>query len=200
MAPDVEDRAVQRLSGLATVDSFDRADSASIGWSENGQAWVPVTAGPIISDGALHYSAGAGPHLVITRILSQHMEIEAELSWATSAGLYLVFRYQNSTNYLMLGLETNGTALRLYKVVSGTATQLGSTVTVAAPSGLFHKVKVTAVGDNIRCYFEDALVLTVADATHNTQEWAGIRMGVGATALTHRVRNFVSRRRAGRFA
>lgn len=198
VAPPIEIKAPARLGTLGIVDSFDRADGP-VGWSENGQFWS-VPAGPTIKDGALDHNASTGPHLVMGRVANPNMEIEAEISWSGSSGVYLVLRYQNATNYLMIGIETSGTMLRLYKVVAGVANKLGTDMAILAPSGLFHKVKVTAVGDNIRCYFEDALLQTVTDTSFNTQEWAGVRLGVAATAANHRIRNFVARRRAGRAA
>jgi hypothetical protein len=124
------------------------------------------------------------------------MEVEAEVSWTTTAGLYLVTRYNSASDYLMAGIESSGTVVRLYKVVAGVTTQLG-TASLSAPAGLFYKLKVVSVGDVHRVYFEDDLVIAATDAAHNTREYAGIRLGVAATTATHRVRNFVVRRRAG---
>lgn len=199
VAPPVADRAIKRLDQIAIADSFDRPDSTTIGWSENGQVWS-APAGPTVTGGQLDHTASDGPHLVVGRVVAPNMEVEADLQWLTSSGVALVLRYQDQNNYLNVAIESAGTFLRLYKVVAGVSTVLGTPAAILAPAGLFHRVRVIANGDNIRAYFEDELVLTVTDSTFNTAEWAGVRLGVAATTCTHRVRNFVARRRSGRAA
>jgi hypothetical protein len=202
VVPSLEQRAIERLNKIAVVDSFDRADTVApnIGRSENGQKWTSPNPGPRILDGALDWTGSTGPYATVSRVLTPHMEVEAELLWTGVSGVCLLARYQDDSNYLMAALETDGTALRLYKVVAGVTTQIGATITVSAPTGIFHKVKLTCVGNNLRMYFEDDLVLTASDSAHNTQEYAGVRLGVSGTTATHRVQNFVARRRAGRLS
>ncbi|MGN7250037.1 sialidase family protein [Arthrobacter sp. SAFR-014] len=198
-APRPEQIAIGRLSNIATVDSFDRADSSSVGRSDNGQYWSSF-AGPQIKDGALEYSGSAGPFLVMTKILAPSQEVEAELLWSSNSGVALVFRYENAANYWMVSIETAGDNVRLYKVVAGAATQV-ATAGVSAPSGQFHKVKVSALGDNIRVFLEDIPLYSATDSTHaSTGIWAGVRVGSDSVSCTHRVRNFISRRRSGRLA
>lgn len=196
VTPPITDRALKRLDSIAIVDSFDRPSSTTIGRSENGQLWS-APAGPTITEGTLTHAASTGPHLILGRVLAPNMDVEVELSWLTSSGVALVFRYQDQSNYLNVAVESAGTFLRLYKVVAGVSTVLGSPAAILAPAGLFHRVRVSAVGDNIRVFFEDEHVMTVTESTFNAAEWAGVRVGVDATACTHQARNFVARRRSG---
>lgn len=202
VVPPLESRAMDRLNKIAVVDSFDRADTVApnIGRSENGQKWISPNPGPRIFDGALEWTGSTGPYLTTSRVLTPHMEVEAEFMWTGGPGVCLVARYFSDTDYLMAALETSGTAVRLYKVVAGVATQIGSTITVSALAGFWHKMKLTCVGDVLRVYFEDDLVITATDATHNTREYAGVRLGVNGTSVTHKVQNFVALRRAGRLS
>ena len=187
--PSAIERSVQRLSALAVTDSFDRAPGP-LGQSDNGQDWMGSTA-PTIQSGT-YYDASGSPSVVYANALSADVEIEAEFMWTGVAGFYLIFRVQDTSNYLMFGIETAGQNARLYKVVGGTATQLG-TQALSVPANAFHKLKVSTVGDNIRCYVEDVSVMTVTDSTLDTQSGVGIRTGVAAG--THRARFFRAYRR-----
>lgn len=200
VAPPAEARAVDRLNTLGVVDSFDRADApaGSVGWSDNGQRWVSTVPGPGILDGALYWSGTGGPYLVTARAGDPDMEVEAEVMYSSSTGIYLLSRYNAATDYLMAGIESAGVSL--YKVVAGVTTKLGTTVAVPTVSGSWHKLKLTSIGTTHRVYFEDDLIITQTDSAHSTREWAGVRMGVASTLATHRVRNFVARRRGGRAA
>lgn len=189
------EKAVQRASGIAVADSFDRADGPLV-QSDNGVDWFGTDNKIAIVDRALQCGDNTAIHVPYINAVATDYEIEAEVSWTGNAGAYLVFRYQNSTNYLMFGVESGGSVVRLYKVVNGTATQLG-TASLAFPAGPFHKLRVSTIGDTIRCYVEDVSVIAVTDTTGSGMPWCGVRIGASGAALVHRIRNFVVRRRGG---
>jgi hypothetical protein len=58
-------------------------------------------------------------------------------------------------------LEDN---FRVYKVVAGKRTQLG-TADAKIPSGQWHTIRVVQKGDHIQCYLDGALRLDVKDGT-----------------------------------
>ena len=60
-------------------------------------------------------------------------------------------------------LENN---FRLYKVVDGKRTQLGS-VDVKAPAGKWHTLRIVQEGNSIQCYLNDKLELESKDETFN---------------------------------
>ncbi|WP_052663822.1 sialidase family protein [Psychromicrobium lacuslunae] len=192
-AAKLADKALDRANTVAVADAFDRADGP-IGQSDNGTDWVGT--GPVISGGTLFDNRSDGFNVIYANTLTGDNEVEAEVAWGGASGVYLLCRVQDANNYLMFGIESNGANARLYKVVGGTATQLG-TAAVSAPANVFHKLKVVNVGGNVRCYIEDIQVIVVTDSSLQGQTWVGLRTGVAATGPVHLVRNFIARRRGG---
>lgn len=190
-------RAVGQRNALAVVDSFDRPDGA-LGSADNGADWVAPAAVTISGGSLLDTTSNlAAGNLTYANALVPHVEVEAEVMWTTVSGVYLVFRLQNSSNYWMAGVEGGGVSARIYKIVGGVATQVGTTGTVSMPAGFWHKLRLVAVGDNIKFYLEDVLVTSGTDSALNTMPWVGVRTGSGTASTSHRVRNFVARRRSG---
>lgn len=189
-------RALTRSNTLAVADSFDRPNGP-IGVSDNGIDWT-APAAVTIAEGVLQDTTSnlATGNFTIANALTAHVDIEVEVQWTTVSGIYVVYRYQNASNFWMAGVETNGVNARIYKIVAGVTTQVGTTGTVAMPAGFWHKLRVVAVGDNHKLYLEDVLVTSGTDAALNTMPWVGLRTGTSGT-VTHRARNFTARRRAG---
>jgi len=64
----------------------------------------------------------------------------------------LAFRLQDETNYYALRISSLGSNVRFYKVVNGIRTPpIG--VSVPVPRGVWHELKVSCVGNQIRCWF-----------------------------------------------
>lgn len=195
VVPPQAHRAIDRLRYIAAVDDFDHpartfadGDRTIDGkrWSTDGSA--------TITDGQLQDAAANGAHVHWLKTLVTSHEVEAEMHWTANAGIALLCRVQDTSNYLMATLESGGAAARIYKVVAGTATQL-ATATVSYPSGVWHKYRFSAVGNNLKFYIEDTLVASVTDATFNNQGGAGIRTGSASIGTIHKVRNFIATRR-----
>ena len=191
-------RVLDRFRTVAVADDFDRPNSASLGYSSNGQLWVSQ-GGAVIQDGALFDPTAdqLNGRLHYANALTPDVEVEAEGMWTGNAGIFLVFRLQNSTNYIRAGIETAGTRARIYKTVGGVITQIGADGVVSVPAGFYHRLRVTAVGDNIRFFVEDQLVTSGTDAALNTMPWVGLRTGGNVAGAQHRFRNFVAHRRTG---
>jgi hypothetical protein len=75
-----------------------------------------------------------------------------------------VWRYQDRDNYYIARMNPLEDNFRVYKVVSGRRTQLGSS-DVEAPAGKWHKIRVVQKGNHIQCYLNDKLHLDVRDGT-----------------------------------
>ncbi len=89
---------------------------------------------------------------------------------ARDAGNYYIARYNP--------LEEN---YRVYKVVDGRRTQLGS-ADIEASEG-WHALRVTMAGDHIRCYYDEKLYLDVRDPTFDAAGKVGL--WTKADAQTH---------------
>jgi len=75
-----------------------------------------------------------------------------------------VWRYQDTKNYYIARMNPLEDNYRVYKVVDGKRTQLG-TAAVEAPTGKWHKLRVVQRGERIQCYLNDKLHLDVKDDT-----------------------------------
>jgi hypothetical protein len=75
-----------------------------------------------------------------------------------------VWRYQDENNYYIARMNPLEDNFRVYKVVSGRRTQLGSS-DVEAPAGTWHKIRVVQEGGHIQCYLNGKLHLDVRDGT-----------------------------------
>lgn len=75
-----------------------------------------------------------------------------------------VWRYQNADNYYIARVNPLENNYRVYKVVNGKRTQLGS-LDVTVPTGEWRVLRVVHSGDHIRCYVDDQLCLDVHDST-----------------------------------
>jgi hypothetical protein len=75
-----------------------------------------------------------------------------------------VWRYQDENNYYIARMNPLENNFRVYKVVSGKRTQLGSS-DAAAPAGKWHTIRAVQKGNAIQCYLNGKLHLDVQDDT-----------------------------------
>ena len=75
-----------------------------------------------------------------------------------------VWRYQDANNYYVARMNPLEDNYRVYKVVNGKRTQLGS-ADVEFLAGEWRTLRVVHSGDHIRCYLGDRLYLDVKDET-----------------------------------
>ena len=73
-----------------------------------------------------------------------------------------VWRYQDANNYYIARMNPLEDNYRVYKVVNGKRTQLGS-ADVKIPTGEWHTLRVVHKDDHIRCYLGDQLYLDAKD-------------------------------------
>jgi hypothetical protein len=75
-----------------------------------------------------------------------------------------VWRYQDANNYYVCRMNPLEDNFRVYKVVSGKRTQLG-TADVEAAAGKWHTIRIVHKGDRIQCHLNGKLLLDVKDTT-----------------------------------
>lgn len=197
VTPDSVNRTTERITSIVAVDDFHRPNApfATGDRSNDGVKWNSQ-GGATVLESALDDRAATGPHVHYVRTMATSHEVEAEVSWSGNSGLALILRLQDQNNFLMATVETNGVNARIYKIVAGVATQLGTTGTVSVPNGIWHKFRFSAIGNNLRFYVEDQLVVSVADATFNNMGNAGVRTGTVTAGTIHRIRHVIIRRRS----
>ena len=75
-----------------------------------------------------------------------------------------IWRYQDPKNYYVARMNPLEDNFRVYKVRDGVRTQLAS-ADAKLPAGEWHRIRISQVGDRIRCYLDDKLLLDVRDGT-----------------------------------
>lgn len=160
--------------------------------------WVVGAGAMQASNGcAVSTTADGTPDLAWLDLAVADVELEGEFSFTGQAGFGLIARVTAASNtYLLLTVETGGTAVRLYKVVSGTATQLAA-LTTSVNTSSWVKLRMVVRGNVIQCFINGwpafGYELTGGDAT----TFAGqVRHGLKLNAQpggVHRCRRFVAR-------
>ena len=75
-----------------------------------------------------------------------------------------VWRYKDDNNYYIARMNPLEDNYRVYKVVAGKRTELGS-VDIKISSGEWHTIRVVHKADHIQCYLDGKLYLDVKDGT-----------------------------------
>jgi hypothetical protein len=83
-----------------------------------------------------------------------------------------VWRARDARNYYIARYNPLEANYRVYKVVDGQRTQLGTAD--IEPSDGWHALRVAMVGDRIRCYYDDKLYLDVRDPTFDAAGKVGL--------------------------
>ncbi len=77
----------------------------------------------------------------------------------------LVWRYQDAKNYYVARMNPLESNYRVYKVVDGKRTQLGTKEDVKIPAGEWHVLKIEQTGEQIECWLDGKKYLEVKDDT-----------------------------------
>jgi hypothetical protein len=93
-----------------------------------------------------------------------------------------VWRYQDANNYYIARVNPLEDNFRVYKVVNGERSQLGTAAATAA-TGEWHTIRIVHEGDHIRCYLNDELHLDVRDDTFTKA--GGVGLWTKADAVTY---------------
>jgi hypothetical protein len=86
----------------------------------------------------------------------------------------LVWRYQDADNYYLARMNPLEDNFRVYRVVNGKRTQLGTKDNLKIPSGEWHTITISQTGDIIMCSLDGKKYLDVKDATFLTSGKVGL--------------------------
>jgi hypothetical protein len=100
---------------------------------------------------------------------TRYLDVDLSVSFKavngeTDQGGGLVWRYKDANNYYIARMNPLEDNFRLYKVVDGKRSQLGS-AEVEAPAGKWHTIRIVQEGNHIQCYLNAKLHLDAKDDT-----------------------------------
>ena len=157
-------------------DVCNRADNAAVpGTASSGQAWT-VSAGTVgVLANALYAPAAANSRATINSgIADGEFGLTSLALPAAAAEVWLVFRYQDSTNYWRFGKHSTGsTNWRLQSVIAGSTADLFSLTGKAALAG--DRLKVVCNGNTIDCYLNGVLLGSASSSSFATATSFGIQ-------------------------
>ncbi len=121
-------------------------------------------------------TSGLGPNTLFNLAISDaanlidvNMELSLKpLSGKIDQGGGPVWRYRNSNNYYVARWNPLEGDFRLFKVIDGKRTQLGTTVSLDSKLGEWHTISVSHLGDHIKVSFDQKTVFNVDDASIQT--------------------------------
>ena len=190
LIPDDRTAVASGADQLLFTEGFTQADGVlRAPWSVNA-AGVQTRDGTAVSGAADNV-----PDLAWVDLATGDVELEGEFSFTGQAGFGLIARQVSANTYLLLTVETGGTALRLYKVISGTATQLAA-LGVNVNQSSWTKLRMVVRGNVVQCFTNGwpsfGHELTGTDATTFAgQPRHGIKLN--ASGGVQRCRRFVAR-------
>lgn len=161
--------------------SFEDAEVGKLpaGWSAAktgegpGSVWkVLLVAGAPNGPNVLAQTSAEGPKAMFNLCIANETSFtDVDLSVAImprvgdiDQGGGLVWRYRDANNYYVARVNPLEDNYRVYKVVAGKRTQLGS-AEVEAPVGKWHTLRIVHKGDHIQCSLNGKLHLDVKDDT-----------------------------------
>jgi hypothetical protein len=141
------------------TDNFDRADTTNnIGTpSDAGSAWTQSQGTWGIASNAGYESSAAGAQN-IAQLEASLADVDVQVTLSNvSAGADAgpVARFADTSNYLLWIYTIGSSGLRMFKVVAGSFTQLGSTASYTAANG--DVLKFTVNGSTLNGYVNGAL-------------------------------------------
>lgn len=77
----------------------------------------------------------------------------------------IVWRYQDANNYYVARMNPLEDNYRVYKVVAGKRTQLGTKEDLKIPAGEWHVLKIKQAGEQIECWLDGKKYLDAKDDT-----------------------------------
>lgn len=138
------------------IDTFDGPELNPAWIAYGGSVWG-------IESGKLKIITSGGIRdTILMETTWANVAVECQLDSTDSR---LSFRAIDHNNQLFFGNTSSSSVHQLYKVVDGTATVLGNSGITRTPGDV---VRVVAIGDNIKCYVNDVLVLEVAESFNQT--------------------------------
>lgn len=140
-------------------------------------------------------SGGSGALYLYTAISDNDVDLIVDMDESDAGGL--VWRFVDTNNYYELGAYDDSSSrgftnqLRLYKVVAGTRSLIGSASTISWPRSTpgtspYKRIRVTMLGSTITVYFDGTIMQTATDST-----FASGKMGLrndGGTSRYYQLR------------
>lgn len=171
------------LPALPNLDDFSTNTISSYTATQDSgsPAWA-------ISGGNLGCSGSFGTQAILRRNGFSAADCSVEIVSGNAHDSGLVARFQNQSNFYLLTLSDDSGVnpsqnLRLFKRVSGTFTQLGSSVDISWSRGTSKTIRLTLAGTSIIAYVDGVSQISVTDSSIASAGSIGVRSNFGANDI-----------------
>ncbi|WP_158073409.1 sialidase family protein [Actinophytocola xanthii] len=151
--PDEQLAVAADLDHLLVADAFTRVDGPLTWPWQVGAGDLAVADGYVVSP-----FADDTPGLAWQDVGTPDVDLSGDFWWTGQAGYGLLGRVAGPGAYLLLTVETGGTALRLYRVNAGTATQLAAAA-VAVPPATWTRLRLELRGNRLQGFLNGAALV-----------------------------------------
>lgn len=170
------------------IDWFDADSTANYtSTAKSGGSVATVTPEPDLS--RITLSGGSGALYLYTSLTDNDVDLIVDMDQSDAGGL--VWRYVDASNYYELAAHDDSSTsgfvnqLRLYKVVGGTRSLIGSASTVVWPRSTrgkspYKRIRVTMLASTITIYFDGLVMQTATDSTFTSGK-CGLRNDGGTS-------------------
>lgn len=146
--------------GVKLVDTFQRADSTTLGIADSGQKWTRVSGVIGIASSRATQNAGAGTSIEIIDSGLFDATLQVAWRWAgTGSGTGTIFRWIDSANYMFAAIESAGGNLKLYAYKDGALTHLETTSGIGLSGDTWHATEIRYWRDKITILVGGGLML-----------------------------------------
>lgn len=173
----------QRTASTSVVGNL--ASPANTSWTQQSGTWG------IIDKKAYCSSCVSSGGVVANRLIAESGASDftyrvVVARGATNNQVDVLYRYTDSNNMMIVELAASN--LILYKKVSGTVTQIGSTYSVSTTVGTPYEIKIIASGSSHTVYLNGVSRITATESANssNTIVGFGVISGTGASNNTDR--------------
>lgn len=172
-----------RVKKRVVFDTFDRPDNATgIGNAETGQLWTyPSTAWGIQGNQAYPTSAQSTNLALIESGVSD-CEVSSDVILGSTDGICC--RATDGGNYVVARIAISSGGLGLFKIVSGTATQLG-VYNFGAVAGNTYNIKIISNGASLKVLLDGVERISATDSFNQTATKHGLRVASGSAGVKY---------------
>lgn len=165
--------------GASFSDNFNRSDRALNG--DNGWAWLVGSTGFDIVSNELQIGSAAGDNSQVNSGLSIASGfVQADAKIASGAGIGLIFRCQDSSNFYLLDFDLS--VFFWYKRSAGTYSSFANgSWSTSWTAGTYKTIKVAFSGSNFELFQDGVSQGTTSDSTFSAAGTTGLRNGSGGT-------------------
>lgn len=137
-----------------------------------GTGWTEVVSGITIESNRASDNQADRQAVIDAGVADCRIRVDLVANSVNFTGI--IFRYQNSTNFLIAGADTIFSRVAIWKNVAGVFTNLAGNTTPAIPQGTAGTLDVRLLGSNIKLLWDGVEYLDITETTGQSETEHGL--------------------------